>query len=222
MRKTVLFILFIGAAIFLSLDLTSCKKNSPTDSGISDTTEPLGFREAFYPMAVGNSWTYADSIFTDSLATVSVYTDTIIGYHNYTFGTEWKFSRRSDGMTITNYSLIEINDTVYNFQNNWNARIEVPKYFNLFGRDSAIFSSVIGGDAVIYELLLRSQGPYTTPASVFTNCLFLEYSIIEEDFIEVLCPKIGLVGKDVTLFNVAHDQIKSMEHTRLLRYHLVK
>ena len=222
MRKTVLFILFIRTVIFLCLDLSSCKKDSPTVSSTSDTTEPLGFREAFYPMAVGNSWTYIDSTITDSQTTVSVYTDTIIGYHNYIFGTDWKFLRRSGGKAIGGYSLIEINDRIYQIQYSWTSPILALQYFDSVGQDSVPFHSYIGGDAGLEKLFVRVKGTYATPASEFADCIIVKYSLMETDRADIFCPHIGIVGRENTDFNLEHSKLESMEHARLLRYHLVK
>ena len=50
---------------------------------------PSEFRDAFFPMAVGNTWAFVDSLFTDSGITMQGYTRSISSRQTDSSGTTW-------------------------------------------------------------------------------------------------------------------------------------
>lgn len=89
-----------SAAIFILAGLLwlSCKKSQPPTSPDTTTSEPAQYRHAFFPLAVGNCWTYDDTVVALPDTVVRLYTMTLTGFNIDSMGLWWNFTFDSGGI----------------------------------------------------------------------------------------------------------------------------
>src|SRR5258708_8327073 len=124
MRHHTFFISLCSAII--CANIFSCKEStSPINV---ENSEPLHLRNAFFPLAIANSWTYIDSLFTAADTTNTSYTISIVSVRTDTVGTWWKFKTNSASAGSFHSDLMERNDSVYSLQHNFEFPVSSLEY----------------------------------------------------------------------------------------------
>jgi len=206
MKNILLFII----TLLLIFIFGSCESESPTEVGPS-------YVNSFYPMAIGNSWTYIDSTFlpTDTIVYSQRYF--IVSSRNDSLGTWWRFhyQTNSDTDSYFAYELMEKNDSVYSYQYDVRPILSL-EYIPPKNNDTIYFSKRINFDTILQSVAELSL-PYETNAGNFNNSASYYYEWNEYKVNTVLCPKIGIIGWDIQ-----NTRLNSLLKTRLLEYSLNK
>ena len=172
----------------------ACKKDTPIDSNFGP--EPTDLRHAFYPMAVGNTWTYADTSQTVGGPVYSVSTLRITGWRRDTLGVWWKFESAKQG-TNSSYELMERNDSVFTLQYGFTVDhhpFAALEYLYPHGADTTFYTAYIGGDALITKAAVIDLVSYRTPSGNYKGVV--QISSHQTNLVETFSRGIGVVGSD--------------------------
>ena len=202
--------------IFL-LTLPSCKDSiiNPIDN----------VKASIIPFAIGNKWTYVDSLYTDSGIIVDTFVTEISYMRKENSLTWWEFSHwfnpsiYAREFTVTNDSIFSLQ---YNEGPHGIVSIKSLEYLYPINADTTFYRSLYDGDVVINKATLYSS-TIVTPAYVFSESILIFYEVAEEFFREIVVPGIGMV--DLTIEN--HSTISiyrwwTRRRILLLNYNLTK
>ena len=193
-----------------------CKDNSSID-----TPGPPG---DLFPYALGNSWTYIDSTFSQSSVSVDTITVSVISSRGFNGFTAWTLDRAYNP-SMTSREFYVSGDSVYSIQQTETATgiIDYPslEYIRPLGPDSTQFSSLIGGDVLLHKSVSLYPTVYAGSTGSFSSFLKYWYTIYPLKFTEILAPSIGVYSVKTT--NIATDSLNQLVPSRsltLLRYAL--
>ncbi len=177
------------ALVFLVLAFAGCKDEATSPDS---RPEPVEFRNALLPFALGNQWTYVDSLFTESSVSVETYSVAVIDFRIEGDNVWWQIQdSRTPGSTIE-YAVR--NDSVLNLQYNFQHPVESLEYIPAPAADTVYFSSLVGGDVMVSKYACQASFPVTVPAGTFTGCASTG---IQGGYLEILKPQLGIIQKEV-------------------------
>jgi len=185
---------FLVVIVVFSFGSFACKKDNPVDTGSGP--EPTEFRHAFYPMAVGNSWVYADTSQTLSGPVYSVHTVRITGWHRDSLGVWWNFESNKQGTSIS-YELMEKNDSIFTLQYGFTVDhhpFAALEYLYPHSADTTFYTAFIGGDAMITKAAVIDLVTYRTPSGNYKGVV--QISSPQTNLTETFAKGIGIVGTD--------------------------
>jgi hypothetical protein len=218
-------------------DTTSFADTSGTGdtTGIGDTAGtrcraaecgPLEFRKAFWPMAVGNSWTYVDSTFNaqGALTLVDTFTlaVTLVEFDTTKQEYWWSFSGGALIPFPATYGslsfVMQRGDTIFGRENGlWDPIVTTQAKFGPLptSKDTAHYPWTYGGDVAVGTLGVRNGSGYSTPAGSFTGSLSFSIWVQRKKTFEFK-PGVGILG-----YGYHTGWIPEAEHRgRLLAYSL--
>jgi len=138
------------------------------------------------------------------------YTVSISDFRTDTLGTWWTFHN----IRYTGSSEFMVrNDSVYNLQHNsvtWVASLE---YVPPPSTDTAVFTSLFGGDASVQKSVFSITHDFSTPAGNFDSCASYTSNISNMSRVEILRAGVGIVGLDLQVIGVWHNRVRLLEYT---------
>lgn len=189
-------------SLMTALLVAACLPGASSD-GVARCSEaecgPFEYRDAFFPMAVGNTWIFTDSLFTD---TGVIVTEHLRRIGNMSVGSSgvagWWFSAGPPPPYTGFFS--QRNDTTYQWIATRSGLIgETYRYIPPEGGDTISFSSSIEDDVPVTTFAVAIDGEYVTAAGTFTDCaLYTTEQVRGFDTVRtVLCAGIGPVSHDL-------------------------
>lgn len=208
--KTQRWIQILGATCCM-LMFSACLSDSTSEEEFDNG--PVGFRDAFFPMAVGNHWEYEHVVAWKGDTMASVFDRSIIGYRYdstrnniwWDFDAWWYFGREE---------LMQQGDEILTLRGTLSGRLYiVPEA----GVDTMTFYGIVpGDDDVPVQTVAVRIGTYSTPAGDFEDCISYAIPNRRGTFnTQVLCPQIGLVAEDISYPD-------NIERIRLISYNLIR
>lgn len=188
----------LTAAAFLLLALNGCKDDS---TSVLSPPEPTEFRNSLIPFAVGNRWTYIDSLFTDSPVAVETYSMSVVGFRRENGLVWWQLSDSRIPSTVIEYAVR--NDSILNLQYNFQNPVESLEYIPAHAADTVQFLSMIGGDVMVSKYVYALNPGVIVPAGTFSGCIAVE---MRGGYQEILKPRLGLIQREVW-YEQAHRKI---------------
>lgn len=185
-----------------------CVDNEPEGRCPEATCGPYESRDAFFPLAVGNSWTFTDSLITDSGGSVESFTVAITGRDSGTLyshggpeGLWWDAEMTWPSAGARDYEWLSSGywrqgDSVYARQPGFEGFVTALAYLVPSAADTVTWSSTYGGDVGIEISAVRLQESVTVAAGTFAPCIAYEYHAMELHR-AVLCEGTGWVSFDV-------------------------
>jgi hypothetical protein len=168
------------------------------DSGTSITTppEPTEFRQALIPLAVGNQWTYVDSLFTGSTVSVDSYTVIVSSFRFEGGKVWWQLQERRSSSTINLVEITARHDSIFSLQYNFQFPVSSLDYIPPSPTDTLHFYSLVGGDVIVTKTVWLN-GTYSVPAGVFDSCAVFFSLVTPGGFKEILKPRIGIIQREI-------------------------
>lgn len=196
--------LSMRAMILFASALVACFSNScnrESNSVQPPETPPSEFRNATFPLAVGNQWAYADSVLSEPTS-ATLLTNTISGYSSGW----WNVDISLGG----SFSLSSRNDTILFLSPGapqpWIQYIPNPPL-----GDTVVFWR---GDSQPVRVYSLAQ-PVTTPAGTFDSCAVYEtYTAPHLNrFLTYFRPRIGVIAWEVYSLQ---DTLQVIQRTKLV------
>lgn len=179
---------------FILLIIGGCKQDI---TSVNPPIEPTEFRKALFPLAVGNKWTYTDSLFSGGSVSAETYTIVVSGFRFENGKVWWQLLERRSSSTIDLVELMARNDSIFSLQYNFQYPVSSLEYIPPpTTKDTLRFYSLLGGDVIIQKSVWLN-GPYVVPAGSFDSCAVFFSMATPGGFIEVLKPKIGIIQKEI-------------------------
>lgn len=198
-------------SIAILLVFGGCKSDI---SSVNPTDEPMEFRQALFPLAVGNEWTYIDSLFTGDSVSIDTYTIVVSGFRFENGKVWWQLQKRSHSSTFNLVELTARNDSIFSLQYNFQNPVSSLEYIPPSTTDTLRFYSLIGGDAIVQKTVWLN-GKYVTPAGSFDSCAVFFSLATPGGYVEVLKPKLGIVLKEIEYER--HRSKLTLTHFKLKR-----
>jgi hypothetical protein len=183
-------------SIFLTCLLLVAGGCKDTGTSITTPAEPTEFRQALIPLAVGNQWTYVDSLFTGSTVSVDTYTVLVSSFRFESGKVWWQLQERRPSSTINLVEIAARNDSIFSLQYNFQFPVSSLDYIPPPATDTLRFYSLLGGDVVLQKSVWLN-GVYAVPAGSFDSCAVFFSLATPGGFVEVLKAKIGIVQKEI-------------------------
>lgn len=178
----------VGNAIATCLLLLFYNIESQAQLGIP---EPTDYRNALYPFAVGNSWTYAESTVFLTGTRVDTFERSIFHFQWENSQPQWIFDN-AEVFTQHGDSIFLIQPTRWPGKN-----VLTLEYLRPSSKDTATFSSsTAGGDVAFIKTAVLLKDVFSTPCGEFDSCIVFHYDVFDDHISEVLCPRIGIVAID--------------------------
>jgi len=144
------------------------------------------------PMAIGNTWTYVDSLLTDSTTSVDTFTVSIMNDRIDSQHLWWEFH----DSRIQGTFLIELamrNDSVFSLQSNEDSSVISLEYIPPPETDTLRYVSIFDGKAPVEKSVFLLEGSCPVPAGTFDRCAVYSWLESPLGFIEILKPGVGMV-----------------------------
>lgn len=178
--------------IFILLPI-GCKEST---TSVTNPPEPVEFRQALIPLAVGNRWTYRDSLFSGDSISTETYTIRVSSFRYDNGKVWWQLQQQWPSSTVNLMEVTARNDSIFSLQYNFEYPISVLEYIPPPSTDTLRFFSLFGGDVVI-EKSVWLAGEFIVPAGSFDSCAMFFSRITPVGFTEVLKPRIGIIQKEI-------------------------
>ncbi len=179
--------------VFFSLSAMQC----------SDGTSPgtVAASSSLIPLAVGNVWTYADTVVRSTGTSVDTFQVTITGVRADSSGIWWKIDRPFN-MSIAAEEFMTRDDSVFSLQTTETSHgpgaVVSLEYINPHnGSDTSRYHSVFDGDVLVEKSVCRLGGECAVPAGTFTDCAVFTYSIFPEHYREIVKRGVGVVSLEI-------------------------
>lgn len=176
-----------------------CVDNEPEGRCPEATCGPYESRDAFFPLAVGNSWTFSDSVWTDSGVTVQGFTRSVHAYQADSSGETWWHFMLPPAPYFGPF--MQRNDTVFQEISTSSGRfVNVLRYVPPLdpAADSVVFTSPIDDDVPTETVMRPLAGRYSTPAGEFTGCASYRTPSLDFGTVHtVICAGVGPVSHDL-------------------------
>lgn len=183
---------------------------------------PFEFRDAFFPMAVGNTWTFVDSLFTDSGVTVQGYTRSISSRQTDSSGTTWWHFLLPPQPFFGPF--MQRNDTVFQIiMTRSGAELSALRFIPPPRPDTTFFTTPIDDDVPTQTSVVPIPGSYSTSAGEFQDCAsyHLAGTSDYEAVHTLICAGVGPVSHD--LYDSGSPGIPaSHRKLRLVSYTLIR
>ena len=164
------------------------------DTRVVSEPGPPEFPYSLIPLAVGNSWTYIDSLLSDSASSAETYTIAIESARVDSDRVWWQFR----DSRIPTYYIMELtvrNDSIFSLQYNEDVPVVSLEYIPPPDVDTLHFFSLFGGDVTQEKAVYRLAGDCAVPAGTFDSCVVYYWVDSALDFTEILKPSIGLIKR---------------------------
>ena len=183
--------LFLFSLIILFI-VNGCKDNN---NSVIPIPEPTEFRQAFFPLAVGNTWNYTDSLFLGDSVSVETYTLSVSSFRKENEKVWWQLEKRY-ALWTQHIEFTERNDSLFILESNFGNPVSSLEYIPPSVSDTLVFFSLFGGDVVLQKFVWQN-GPYIVPAGTFDSCAVFFSRVTPDGLTEVLKPKVGIIQKDI-------------------------
>lgn len=190
-----------AAPLLVSLLLSGCNERL--------VVQQLESSHQLIPLAVGNRWTYVDSITTGDIIqvdTITVVVESVSVRGAYTW---WKL-RNAFNPSIASREFTLRNDSIYSLQYTRSPGGPAPivslEYVRPPSLDTVIYKSLFGGDVSLMKSAAYLRNPVTVKAGIFLGCISYDYSIYPERYHEVLVPGLGVVSCEIVAPSSVYDQ----------------
>lgn len=207
----------VATIVFLVLlqTLQSCKDSSV---GPSENKLPL------IPFALGNQWTYVDSLYTTSGILVDTFTVTIDSMRWENTTAWWRFTHWFNPSIYAREFTVR-NDSIFSLQyadgGNKLVPIRALEYLYPIGKDTIFYHSLYDGDVNIDKAATASTKIVSIPSGAFSTSIVVIYDIGRELHHEVVVPVVGMVDLDITNNStISINQWWTRRRILLLRYQL--
>jgi hypothetical protein len=170
-----------------------CKESS---TSVTNPPEPVDFRQALIPLAVGNQWTYRDSLFAGDSISTETYTVRVSSFRYENDKVWWQLQQQWPVSTMNLMEVTARNDSIFSLQYNFEYPVSSLDYLPPPVTDTIRFFSLLGGDVVI-EKSVWLAGEFIVPAGSFDSCAIFFSRITPNGFTEVLKPRIGIIQKEI-------------------------
>lgn len=207
MKKVILFtcLLFI----------LQCDTGKEPNAPINHHPIPRLREEAFFPLEVGNFWTYQETTVCPESTSEVEYTARVVsvqkigGYvwHRIVFSS---VSQRSPRF------LRAVNDSIFELQNNFNVPVSALQYFKPSRKEQA-FQSLLGGDVRITKTATILDEPVSVPAGTFGECYLFTSQTPDWIEKEIVCSGVGVVQRELIHRTLMGDTT-FVQRTVLVRY----
>lgn len=167
-----------------------------TSTSVTTPPEPVEFRQALFPLAVGNEWTYVDSLFSGQAVSVETYTLTVSTFRFENGKVWWQLQERRPSSTMNLIEITARNDSIFSLQYNFEFPVSSLDYIPPSPTDTLHFYSLFGGDVILTKSVWLN-GSYIVPAGVFDSCAVFFSLVTPGGFTEILKPRIGIVQKEI-------------------------
>ena len=166
-----------------------------------NSVEPIPARSRqIIPLAVGNHWTYLDSLLTTSGIFINTYTVSVDSLR-IEGGTRWWKLRNTFNPSIAATEFTVRNDSVFSLQHTQSVAGLVPilslEYLRPMEAETSSYHALFDGDVLISKSVTRLIQPYPVGAGTFAGCLLYAYRIYPELYQEVLKPGIGILSCEI-------------------------
>ncbi|MHB1049068.1 MAG: hypothetical protein ACYC09_03230 [Bacteroidota bacterium] len=184
-------------SIVLSLLSSSCKENAT--EAIPYYEEKIFYSNTTMPLAVGNTWAYADSTFI-SFTKDSMYIKTdlvvtkIVGYREINGIGRWQYGYDNNDAFCEYYVL---NDTIYVHQLSPNGTFLKTRIAFLPSNNEISTRTFQGPYPNTSTKVFRLTEDILTPAGTFKNIFVYEEEYYGAKIMRYVCPGIGEVKVDV-------------------------
>lgn len=178
--------------IFILLPI-GCKEST---TSVTKLPEPVEFRQAFIPLAVGNKWTYRDSLFSGDSISTETYTIRVSSFRYDNGKVWWQLQQQWPTSTMNLMEVTARNDSIFSLQYNFDHPVSSLDYLPPPATDTLRFFSLSGGDVVI-EKSVWLAGEFIVPVGSFDSCAIFFSRITPDGFTEVLKPRIGIIQKEI-------------------------
>jgi hypothetical protein len=179
--------------IIILLPIGGCKENG---ASVTTPPEPMEFRQALIPLAVGNEWTYVDSLFSGETVSVETYTVLVSSFRYDNARAWWQLQERRASSTINLMEIAARNDSIFSLQYNFQSPVSSLDYIPPSPTDTLHFYSLVGGDVIVTKTVWLN-GTYSVPAGVFDSCAVFVSLVTPGGFTEILKPRIGIIQREI-------------------------
>ncbi len=194
-------------AIFIVAPLlTSCLESEAVKAACPESEcGPIEFRQAFFPMAVGNAWTFAEAASADSAES---FTLSVTGWNSGTLhsdggpqGAWWDLALAPPAGGTRSYEWLSTRywrqgDSIYARQPGFDDFVPALSYLVPPDADTVRWESTYGGDVGVAISAIRLPDSVTVPAGRFAPCVAFEFMAAEAHR-TVICSRVGWVSFDV-------------------------
>jgi len=181
------------SSVVISVVVGGCKTRS---TSVTIPPEPTEYRQALIPLAVGNEWTYTDSLFSSDSVSVETYTLAVSGFRFENDKVWWQLQERRPSSTIDLVEISARNDSIFSLQYNFHIPVSSLDYIPPPATDTLHFTSLLGGD-VLLQKAVWLNGPYYVPAGIFDSCAVYFSRPTPAGMTEVLKPRVGILQKEI-------------------------
>jgi hypothetical protein len=175
---------------------------------------PVGFRDAFYPMAVWNTWKYEGTLMLEDDTVVSHGTRSITGYR-------YDSTRNNVWWQFGSYELMQTENAILIQWQTSTGDWEIGLLFKIpeANVDTLRYNATdYVDDDVAMDITAVRIGTYSTPAGEFEDCISYAIPIQQRPVpvTRIICPQVGIVAAEEQYVN--NDRLL----TRLVSYELVR
>ena len=189
----------------------------------SITTKQIENPGQFFRFAVGNRWTYVDSVISEGGISVDTFTVAVESVRTEG-GTNWWTLRNRFNPSIAASEFMIKNDSVYSLQYTESSHGLAPivslEYIRPQPSDTSIYTSLFDGDVTLIKSATLLHHPYSVPAGTFSGCASYKYQIYPEHYHEILAPGVGILSCEI-LVEPSFDGAGWRRAMKLLDYKLV-
>lgn len=209
--------LWLILSFVFAVCIFTCKDQGPTEH----TESP----RQIIPLAVGNHWTYVDSIFTTSGIFINTYTVSVDSVR-IEGGARWWKLRNTFNPSIAANEFTVRNDSVFSRQHTRSLTGLVPilslEYIRPLDRETSSYHALFDGDVMITKSVTRLIQAYSVAAGTYTGCLLYTYPISPERYQEVLMPGVGILSCEIRADSSGLFGPAWQRKIKLVSYALVK
>ncbi len=182
----------LAASLLVFLNVSGCNEGL--------VVQQLESSHALIPLALGNRWTYVDSVNTGDLIQVDTVTAVVESVRTLGGYTWWQL-RSVFNPSIGSREFSVRNDSVFSLQYTKSpaglAGRPSLEYVKPASSDTATFTSHFGGDVTITKSAKLLRQVYASRAGVFLGAITFDYLIYPERYHEVLVPGLGVISCEI-------------------------
>ena len=192
----------IYSLIILVLLMLNCNRDFTPfgQSSDSDYILPSRSSQSLIPFALGNRWTYSDSLVSDQGLWVRTFEVSVIDSRIIEARTWWRL-QNAFNPSIAATEFAEVDDSTFSLQYTESPdglkSIYSLEYILPSSTDSCNYYSLFYGDALIAKTALRLTKPYSVLAGTYSDCVLYTYKIFPEHYREILKPGIGILRCEI-------------------------
>ena len=179
------------------------------------------------PLALGNRWTYVDSLYANSGLVVDTISVLILSSRRDNVGLWWKISQPFNP-SIAAVEFMASQDSIFSLQyaespSGGLTSIRSLEYLSPLGSGPIAYDAILDGDVVIRKSILRSTNTLSTKAGMFSTSLRVNYNIGGEEYKESVVPGVGMVDLEiVNNSTIPAYQWWTRRRIQLLEFHVLQ